>query len=73
MPILADALQDAGCDSEEILPTAAGRVRTFAGAGQGVAWKPNRSLHLTRPRRLFPTAHRLVVVVIGLAAGQVSF
>jgi hypothetical protein len=32
-----------------------------------------RSLHLTRPRSSSPTARHLVVVVIGVAAGQVSF
>src|SRR5262245_61629679 len=34
--------------------------------------RPNRAVHLTRPRYLIPAAHRLTVVATGVAAGQVS-
>ena len=42
MPILADALQDAGCENPAILPYCRGRVRTSAGVGWWI-WYSARS------------------------------
>jgi hypothetical protein len=42
MPILADALQDAGCDSADVLDHCRGEGRTSAGAGSSI-WCSGRS------------------------------
>ena len=47
MPILADALQDAGCDSDDILTTAATRSRSTSAAAGSSIWcsgKPDGTL-----------------------------
>ena len=45
MPILADALMDAGCEEEQIIGTAAATGRTFAAAGSWIwCWESSRSI-----------------------------
>ncbi len=78
-PLLADALQDAGCDNEDIPdhcrnpgPHVRGCWVVELVLGKEYVESRTGRLHLTRPTDLFPTTHFAWCRRVDIPAGQVS-